>query len=64
MLSRIPPGLQVTGLRDRLTGILGDSRGTERLWSGCHAVMKQDVAALSRRRFQEVGECAWGMLGM
>lgn len=53
VLSRIPPGLVVAGLRVRLAGILRDSRGTEALWSGCRAITARDVAALSRRRFQE-----------
>lgn len=53
VLSRIPPALVVEGLRDRLKGILSDSRGAEMLWSGCHAIMKRDIAALSRRRFKE-----------
>ena len=53
VLSRIPPALVVEGLRDRLTGILGDSRGTQKLWSGCKDVVKRDVSALSHVRFKE-----------
>lgn len=53
VLSRIPSGLAVEGLRDRLVAILGDSRGTEKLWTGCHAVIRRDVADLSRRRLKE-----------
>lgn len=53
VVSRIPPGLEVEGLRDRLVGILGDSRGAEKLWAGCHAVMRRDVQELSRRRLKE-----------
>lgn len=66
LLRRIPPGMHIDRLRDRLRQILLDYRSQVSLWRGCNAVLRSDVVVRARwrarRRKRLVSCCAAPLL--
>ncbi len=52
LLNRIPDGMHIRGLRDKLLAILADAAAQLRLREGCKAVLKEDKTALLRRQLK------------
>ena len=48
LVSRIPPGLAIPRLRDRLVGIIADFRTQTSLREGCNTILAHDCVSLAQ----------------
>lgn len=61
LVSRIPPGLAIPRLRNRLVGIIADFRTQTSLREGCNAILTHDCLMLAQRLYSEVRRALRGM---
>eukprot|EP00192_Tetraselmis_astigmatica_P002353 CAMPEP_0117695968 /NCGR_PEP_ID=MMETSP0804-20121206/28429_1 /TAXON_ID=1074897 /ORGANISM="Tetraselmis astigmatica, Strain CCMP880" /LENGTH=974 /DNA_ID=CAMNT_0005510089 /DNA_START=546 /DNA_END=3468 /DNA_ORIENTATION=+ len=63
LLEKIPHGMAIPGLRDRLVKIISDFRTQTSLREGCNNILQMDCVTLSRRLYSEVRRAVndvWG----
>eukprot|EP01012_Entosiphon_sulcatum_P025382 TRINITY_DN306_c1_g2_i1.p1 TRINITY_DN306_c1_g2~~TRINITY_DN306_c1_g2_i1.p1 ORF type:complete len:938 (-),score=231.64 TRINITY_DN306_c1_g2_i1:71-2587(-) len=53
LINKIPPGMEIEGLRDKLVAIIHENTLTKWLKDGCLAVLKKDVVTLEQNVYAE-----------